>query len=400
MFLVREIFRSFRRRKVQSLLLLGTGILLFSFLGIYWGNIRGNQKTIKALSHTMPVYVQIINRDGSQEIGLEITSGQMDALLQAGVKNPVYTAQAGGNIDPAGDQEPVKVCDTIITAANTMEALSVGEKDISFLESYGPDFLQTDQPWCLINEKYGAQHKISPGDEIELTLYGIKYDSQGLSSKFQKIGKARLLVIGTLQNEERDMVLPADWMRGFAEEQGKDFYYDSARAQLKDPMKLNEFKEKMENSMFLEQNSSAGGSRRGDTLLVQDTLFISTAEQISQNLKLLEALFLPFCLLLALLLVTASFLILRSRRMELAIKAILGRSKAAVMGALFLENWGIQGMGCVLAVPVLYLLTDLEDGKQLLELWLLFLGGSGAANLLALGLLCRFDIMGLLTKID
>lgn len=84
MFLVREIFRSFRRRKVQSLLLLGTGILLFSFLGIYWGNIRGNQKTIKALSHTMPVYVQIINRDGSQEIGLEITSGQMDALLQAG----------------------------------------------------------------------------------------------------------------------------------------------------------------------------------------------------------------------------------------------------------------------------------------------------------------------------
>ena len=210
MFLVREIFRSFRRRKVQSLLLLGTGILLFSFLGIYWGNIRGNQKTIKALSHTMPVYVQIINRDGSQEIGLEITSGQMDALLQAGVKNPVYTAQAGGNIDPAGDQEPVKVCDTIITAANTMEALSVEEKDISFLESHGPDFLQTDQPWCLINEKYGAQHKISPGDEIELTLYGIKYDSQGLSSKFQKIGRARLLVIGTLQNEERDIVLPAD----------------------------------------------------------------------------------------------------------------------------------------------------------------------------------------------
>ena len=400
MFLVREIFRSFRRRKVQSLLLLGTGILLFSFLGIYWGNIRENQKTIKALSHTMPVYVQIINRDGSQEIGLEITSGQMDALLQAGVKNPVYTAQAGGNIDPAGDQEPVKVCDTIITAANTMEALSVGEKDISFLESYGPDFLQTDQPWCLINEKYGAQHKISPGDEIELTLYGIKYDSQGLSSKFQKIGRARLLVIGTLQNGERDIVLPADWMRGFAEEKGKDFYYDSARAQLKDPMKLDEFKEKMENSMFLEQNSSAGSSRRGDTLLVQDTLFISTAEQISQNLKLLEALFLPFCLLLALLLVTASFLILRSRRMELAIKALLGRSKAAVMGTLFLENWGIQGMGCVLAVPVLYLLTDLEDGKQLLELWLLFLGGSGAANLLALGLLCRFDIMGLLTKID
>lgn len=400
MFLVREIFRSFRRRKVQSLLLLGTGILLFSFLGIYWGNIRGNQKTIKALSHTMPVYVQIINRDGSQEIGLEITSGQMDALLQAGVKNPVYTAQAGGNIDPAGDQEPVKVCDTIITAANTMEALSVGEKDISFLESHGPDFLQTDQPWCLINEKYGAQHKISPGDEIELTLYGIKYDSQGLSSKFQKIGRARLLVIGTLQNGERDIVLPADWMRGFSEEKGKDFYYDSARAQLKDPMKLNEFKEKMENSMFLEQNSSAGSSRRGDTLLVQDTLFISTAGQISQNLKLLEALFLPFCLLLALLLVTASFLILRSRRMELAIKALLGRSKAAVMGTLFLENWGIQGMGCVLAVPVLYLLTDLEDGKQLLELWLLFLGGSGAANLLALGLLCRFDIMGLLTKID
>ena len=86
--------------------------------------------------------------------------------------------------------------------------------------------------------------------------------------------------------------------------------------------------------------------------------------------------------------------------MELAIKALLGRSKAAVMGTLFLENWGIQGMGCVLAVPVLYLLTDLEDGKQLLGLWLLFLGGSGAANLLALGLLCRFDIMGLLTKID
>lgn len=80
------------------------------------------------------------------------------------------------------------------------------------------------------------------------------------------------MVIGTLQNGERDIVLPADWMRGFAEEKGKDFYYDSARAQLKDPMKLNEFKEKMENSMFLEQNSSAGSSRRGDTLLVQDTL--------------------------------------------------------------------------------------------------------------------------------
>ncbi len=95
MFLVREIFRSICRRKGLSLLTAMTGVFLFLSLGIYIGNLNNIRNALETLGEKLPVTVQITNANGSQDIGLEIRAAQFDAFAESGIRDLVYTAQAG-----------------------------------------------------------------------------------------------------------------------------------------------------------------------------------------------------------------------------------------------------------------------------------------------------------------
>lgn len=197
MFLVREIFRSICRRKGFSLLTAMTGVFLFLSLGIYIGNLNNIRNALETLGEKLPVTVQITNANGSQDIGLEIRAAQFDAFAGSGVRDLVYTAQAGGNREEKGENGPVPECDTSIKAANSLDAFAnLREEDFSFAKGYDISYLSSREPWCTICEQYGSLYGIETGDSLELSVYQIKYKGDAGSFQFLPLGRASLKVIG------------------------------------------------------------------------------------------------------------------------------------------------------------------------------------------------------------
>lgn len=405
MFFISEIWRHIWRNKGRSLLSLGIAALLVSFVGIYMGNIRKNEITLQSLSDTIPVTAQITNRNGSRDIGLEINTNTLDKLLSEYITDPIYTAQAGGNLDPINRAEPIKVCDTVIIATNHVSGVPfIVDNGITFLEGWDETYLESDEALCTVSESYAARHDISIGDVISFPLYVLKYEKDGMSHKFVEVGQPSLTVIGTFRgeneiDESRRMVVPVNWLRLYVEDKGIPFYYDSARCTVKDPLNLNEFKSYMEEMNFGAVDLKASDRRSGDKLIVQDKIFIETASKIQDNLKMFKMFQVPFFILIVLLIILVSFLILRSYQKDMAIARSLGRQKILSGVSFFLENMILYLFGCIIVLPILIHITGIGI-SSMLSIYLLFLGCAGIGIWGALLLLLRFDTLALLTKID
>ncbi len=402
MFLFREIFRNICRRKGFSLLTAAAGAFLFLFLGIYMGNLENIRNALETLGEKLPVSVKITNDNGSEDIGLEIRAAQFDAFAESGIRDLVYTAQAGENREEKEEEGPVLECDTTIKAANSLAAFAgLREEDFSFATGFDISYLAGREPCCTVDEQYGKLYGIEPGDSLELSLCQIKYKSDDGSFQFLSLGRASLKVIGTYRNSGQlsEVLLSADWLRRYTQEQGKEFYYDSARGVLADSGNLNGFKKKMESSAFGEVNPEGTGGKRGSCLMVQDQVFIETAGRLQDNLRLYDRFQGPFFLLVYGISVLLPFLFLRYRRKEAAVALSLGRSRRLTGAALFTENLLLELTGCMVSLPLLvvWIGISLTETARIMGIYTacLCLG-----TVTALAGILKFDVMKLLTKID
>ena len=406
MFYILEIWHHIWRNKGRSLLSIGIAAVLVSFVGLYIGNIRKNELALKSLADTIPVKVQVTNRNGSRLLGLEITSKSLNALLSAGIKDPVYTARAGGKIEPVNQMEYVRICDTYIVGVNSLHALpAVGSDEIAFEEGFNESYLEGDQSQCVVTWGYARKHDISIGDTLSFPMYVYKFSKDDSSFRYIAVGEQELTVIGILGQDSGtsdgtiDMLVPVKWMQSAVEEAGVDFNYDSAYGMIQDPLKLNEFKAHMEEARFREVKAEEMDTRSGDGLIIQDKIFIETASKLQENIKMLSRFQFPFYICIVLLVILVSFLVLRSYRQEIAIASSQGRPRLDSAVSLFFENLLLYLVGCIVATPVLMGAVGVS-GVSLLLINLIFLSGAGIGIGGALALLLRFDTLVLLTRID
>lgn len=252
-----------------------------------------------------------------------------------------------------------------------------------------------------MDEQYGKLYGIEPGDSLELSLCQIKYKSDDGSFQFLPLGRASLKVIGTYRNSGQlsEVLLSADWLRRYTQEQGKEFYYDSARGVLADSGNLNRFKKKMENSAFGEVNPEGTGGKRGSCLMVQDQVFIETAGRLQDNLRLYERFQGPFFLLVYGISALLPFLLLRYRRKEAAVALSLGRSRRLTGGALFTENLLLELTGCMVSLPLLLVRTGISS-METARIMGIYAACLCLGTVTALAGILKFDVMKLLTKID
>ena len=406
MFFLSEIGRHIWRSKGRSLLSVGIAALLVSFVGLYLGNIQKNEATLKSLAASAKITAQVTNRNGTRLIGLEITTNSLDAMLSADISEPVYTAQAAGNLELINRVEPVKACDTHIIGVNSLLALPTVTSDrITFADGWDKTYLEGEKPLCMVSASYAVQHNISIGDTLSFPVYIYKYNKDGASFNFIKVGEPALTVIGIFQQERsssddtQEVVVPVNWLRSIVEETGTAFYYDSARCTMKDPLKLNDFKADMEEKHFGEVVSTADDRRSGDKLIIQDKIFVETASKLLENINTLRWFQIPFYVIIVLIIILVSFLILRSYRQEMAIASSLGRSKLLCAASFFLETILLYLLGCIIVLPMLMGVAGIELVNMLI-LCLLFLACACIGIWGALILLSRFDTLALLTKID
>lgn len=413
MFILTEVKYQLMRNKNRSALTVCIAALLVCCMALYLGNIQSGEAALENLAEAIPVSAQIVSRDGTNTVGLEIAELHFDGIMSAGIKDPVYTASAYGIIDEKyRTEDEVQGVDTSISGANCLAALvGLTEESITFLDGWDGAFLESDAAVCVLSDQYAAQHGFAVGDTVTMPFYVPRYKEDGFTIRFDDIGELSVQVIGIYQQSLSDsatpvqMIVPVNWLRKVTAESGQRFLYDSFRCTVADPMRLNDFKEAVRKSNFGKVATDTGGisvptnTYKGDALVVDDQLFIETAEKLQQNLKVLRWFLVPFFALVIVLVTLVTFLVLRSSRRDMAIAVSLGRSKLQSAVSYFFGTLLADAVGCAIALLVLLLATGLAM-TQILTILGLFLLCACAGVGLALLFLLRFDALALLTKID
>lgn len=385
------------RSPLKSILTIIFSISIIIFIGLYINNIKTLETSLKKLSQTIPVTGEICDISGSKTTGLEIDERKGNQIISSQyVVQAKYTIQVvASNIN---NQNNIS---TTLMGCNSIDALPLLYDDnIDFMSGNDSSFLTDDKNNCIVEAEFAKQNNIVLGQEITFSLSIYKYDSGVYLT--DNIDNIKMNVIGIYDYNSAtntSIIVPAKSLARLVKESGNEVFYDSLKFELKDPGKLNEFKQDVKNIGFSNINSQSVQSVAGNSLIVYDNIYIENASNILDALQMYRLFEIPFIILMFVLYVLVIFLLIKNKQLEMAISLSLGQSKKAVNFNLFLEIEILSILGCLLGVLALALITDIEIFSSLM-IFFGFLILSILGIMLVIKLLMNFDIMQLLSKTD
>ncbi len=385
------------RSPLKSILTIIFSISIIIFIGLYINNIKTLETSLKKLSQTIPVTGEICDISGSKTTGLEIDERKGNQIISSQyVVQAKYTIQVvASNIN---NQNNIS---TTLMGCNSIDALPLLYDDnIDFMSGNDSSFLTDDKNNCIVEAEFAKQNNIVLGQEITFSLSIYKYDSGVYLT--DNIDNIKMNVIGIYDYNSAtntSIIVPVKSLARLVKESGNEVFYDSLKFELKDPGKLNEFKQDVKNIGFSNINSQSVQSVAGNSLIVYDNIYIENASNILDALQMYRLFEIPFIILMFVLYVLVIFLLIKNKQLEMAISLSLGQSKKAVNFNLFLEIEILSILGCLLGVLALALITDIEI-FSLLMIFFGFLILSILGIMLVIKLLMNFDIMQLLSKTD
>lgn len=385
------------RSPLKSILTIIFSISIIIFIGLYINNIKTLETSLKKLSQTIPVTGEICDMSGSKTTGLEIDERKGNQIISSQyVVQAKYTIQVvASNIN---NQNNIS---TTLMGCNSIDALPLLYDDnIDFMSGNDSSFLTDDKNNCIVEAEFAKQNNIVLGQEITFSLSIYKYDSGVYLT--DNIDNVKMNVIGIYDYNSAtntSIIVPVKSLARLVKESGNEVFYDSLKFELKDPGKLNEFKQDVKNIGFSNINSQSVQSVAGNSLIVYDNIYIENASNILDALQMYRLFEIPFIILMFVLYVLVIFLLIKNKQLEMAISLSLGQSKKAVNFNLFLEIEILSILGCLLGVLALVLITDIEI-FSLLMIFFGFLILSILGIMLVIKLLMNFDIMQLLSKTD
>lgn len=385
------------RSALKSILTIIFSISIIIFIGLYINNIKTLETSLKKLSQTIPVTGEICDISGSRTTGLEIDEKMGNQIISSQYVNQVkYTIQVV--VTNINNQNNIS---TVMTGCNSIDVLPLLYDDnIDFINGNNSSFFNEDENNCIIEADFAKQNNIALGQEITLEFSLYKYNSGAYST--DNIDNVKMKVIGVYDYNSTTntaIIVPVKSLARLVKESGNEVFYDSLTFELKDPSKLTQFKQHMKNIGFSNINSQSIQTVTGNSLIIYDNIYIENASNILSTLHMYKLFEIPFIILMFVLYVLVIFLLIRNKRLEMAISLSLGQSKKSVNFNLFLEIEILSILGCLVSVLLLALVTNIEI-FSLLMVFLGFLILSVLGNVLAIKLLMNFDIMQLLGKVD
>lgn len=385
------------RSPLKSILTIIFSISIIIFIGLYINNIKTLETSLRKLSQTIPVTGEICDISGSKTTGLEIDERKGNQIIFSQyVVQAKYTIQVVAN--NINNQNNIS---TTLMGCNSIDALPLLYDDnIDFMSGNDSSFLTDDKNNCIVEAEFAKQNNIVLGQEITFSLSIYKYDSGVYLT--ENIDNIKMNVIGIYDYNSAtntSIIVPVKSLARLVKESGNEVFYDSLKFELKDPGKLNEFKQDVKNIGFSNINSQSVQSVAGNSLIVYDNIYIENASNILDALQMYRLFEIPFIILMFVLYVLVIFLLIKNKQLEMAISLSLGQSKKAVNFNLFLEIEILSILGCLLGVLALALITDIEI-FSLLMIFFGFLILSILGIMLVIKLLMNFDIMQLLSKTD
>lgn len=315
MVILKEMNYIVLRSRGRTALSVCIAALLVCCMSFYLGSIQTAESAEKNLAQVIPVTAQVVSRSGARTVGFEIDENHFANLMKADIKDAVYTASACANFQEQYRAEDVQGADTSVTAVSGLSALvGVTEESIAFENGYDLSFLERAEPLCVVSQSYAAQYGLNSGDTLSMPFYVTRYNDDGFSLRYEHLGMQGVKIIGVYADSASgssvpcSMIVSVPWLQTVVKDNNLRFYYSSFRCALRDPMKLNDFKDAMRGAGFAKPDPNALDERHGDTLVVDDQLFIETAEKLEQNLKVLRWFLAPFFALVIVLVTLVTFL--------------------------------------------------------------------------------------------
>lgn len=425
------------RYRGRSVLLCCVSLLLCGCIAFYIGSLSSNRRALETLSENTPAKVRIsnVNADTFDDLTISYTYGELLEML--GVGRVVATCQAGGYyseesrtaLDTAHDEMVRKIeeresdwvyvssympqGDVHIYGVTNFEATGLGwAGDVTLGEGYDLSFLEGDGSLCLISDKMAQSTGLEIGDTFEMPICFLQFTSGfGVGKAYSYMNEYSFTVAGTYPARietihPADMYLPLTWLRArLAEDQPNNpFTYTSYGGDLKDSMKLNEFKDSLKDSglgqpFFIDTHEMYVSLVNARTVYMDDEEFIRSAEKLGQSMRQYEMFLVPFFVVVVFLVTLAIFLVLRGCRRDMAIACSLGRPKAVTAFSTLMAALAAQLAGALLAVPVSMLMTGIGFSTALLVCGT-FLLCALIGDIVGLIILLRFDALALLTATE
>lgn len=362
--MIRRAVENGIRYKKKTILNLCICMITVILLNAYMGNIAGIYKQMEELPEVLPVKGTVCNLKGTLASGLMIRERYVDGILASEyIENPLLSIQLRmGNGKVEGDDYLSRL-DYYAAGINKAEAIpGFMESEIVFAgKSRGlsadmdaQTFFSSKERICVIDQAAAERNGIVPGDTITLSTYYTNF-RQDHDIVLEPLDVGEYTVVGVMNMEnyagvdvQPDIIIPFETARELFHEHGIDFYASTASFLLKDPYKVNEFKEEMKELQFLEILPGAEYWYDGYGLSVRDETFIQAAEQLIRNKNLLMGM-LPFLGVAVLCIgyVTASLLI-KGRKPEYAIMRSLGQGHGSCFMTICLEYALTALAGCIL----------------------------------------------------
>lgn len=415
MLLLMEIKRNILRTPARTLITACLAALLVCSIAFYLQNIQVTQQTLDELSAQMPVRARIITPDGSAHRNLRISTETFDALAAQDVRDVLCTSAFSfllQSVDSRSANGSMNV-----HAANVITALDDLEPDnFTYLEGWDEGFLLTDGPVCAIESSFAKTHGIELGSDIIVDVCVISREGMGAgdAGELIKVATPHIKVVALYETKYTQMsggwnaCAPVGWLRNVTEaavdSDGKPvkFYYDSASAYIETPRELNQFKAGMNERGVYEMSPLRRKDSSlliGDTLSVDDEMYIKNSSELIENLATLRFFQFPFFGVVVTIIALITFLSLRSYRRDIAIASSLGRQKLLNAAAPFFSTIIVQSLGCFFALLGIWLIVGMVPSLAG-TIMCSFMLCAAVGTALALLFLFRFDTLALLTKTD
>lgn len=400
MFLLTEIKYRLLRARSRTALLLCIAAMLVGSMAFYLGNIQANRSALDDLARNLPVTARVVSLSGSKQTGLRIDTNHHDALAAAQVHDVlVSTTYSGARMEAVRNADPFLGGDTVIKGINNPRALlDVDPEAFVYGDGWDESLFQGSEPVCVASAGFMEAEGLKVGGEVAMPLYSILYGT--MENGYYPVGEHTMKIVGTYQGSGMgDLYVPIQWLREITEAVPENFSYESMSAVLDDPMKLNDFKAALKDMGFMEAFEGVDDIFTGGAISVEDEIFIKTAGELRENLQVFNSFLLPFFAVIIGMITLVTFLILRGSRMEMAIASSLGRQKLLNAASHFFGALIAEGIGCVLAFPVMRMLIGIPLGASV-SIVGMYLVCACVGTALALVALLRFDPLELLTKVD
>ncbi|MDD2979007.1 MAG: MerR family transcriptional regulator [Hespellia sp.] len=388
-----EIGRNINRQRGKSALAIAVCCMVVCFVGIYMGNVDSHKEQLEHLSDVYRITGEVRNSNGSLSEGLLI-SDEMSEVIR---KSPyIGWYKETVNLDGVAENDTEGRHRTV-TGVNQLEVLqSQTNGNYSWMDGMDHVKFMQEENVCVVDEKLLEKYQVRLGDELSFQIsYYDAADIQAYTLNLKPLKTVTLRIVGSAAFTTTDVVCSLDEVKTWFQEAAVPYQASSFSFSLAKPDTLNSFVGQMKKAGFTEVSGSAMSTYKGYTLVLDDTDYINTAGALRKSIDFLIGFYPVLYALILLMGYMISYLLLQSRRLELAIMKSLGTGNHIITGQIFMEHMLLAVAGCVLGMGI-NLVMGFGNVWVLTKMSLLFLLCYGIGTMIALGMIRKIGVMAVL----